>query len=227
MGSSLMNTVLLPKILQPFRCESLIRLGKSHDGGYLVNSLDLNKTENLVSFGIGEDSSFEQDFLRKSISNCYSYDQSVRPDVLEKFKISHCQKNIGNQIGEQSTSQVFEGLDKIFLKCDIESNEYDILNDLIQFSNRFTGIVIEFHDIATSNKFEVLSNFIAKIDQKLVHTHINNYMYYKTPNGIIPDVLELTFTGSKNINFDPELRLPHILDMSNDHNIEDFKIIFN
>jgi hypothetical protein len=222
-----MNTVILPKILQPFYCESLIRLGKPNDGGYLINSNDLIKTKNLISFGIGEDFSFERDFINKIDCKCYSYDQTVDPKVLQDYGIMHIQANIGHNVDDRSIRSAIEGIDDIFLKCDIESNEYSILNELIQFSKKFTGIVIEFHDIATSNNFEKVSNFIAKIDQKLVHTHVNNYMYYKTPNGIIPDVLELTFSGSSNIIFNSSLSLPNNLDMPNNPDLNDFEIIFN
>lgn len=221
-----MTAVYLPKVLQPFRCNSLIRLGKDHDGGYLVNSLDLTQTRYLVSFGIGEDFSFERDFLETTKCQCYSYDQTVESRDLAEYNITHFQKNIGNQPHQQSIESALDGLDDVFLKCDIESNEYEILNDIIKHCHMFTGMIVEFHDVTQQNNFHFMANFIAKVQQKLVHTHINNYMYYKTPDGILPDVLELTFTSSANIQFDPDLALPNQLDMPNNPNDDVFSVLF-
>ena len=56
--------IKLPKIFRPFECLQLIRLGKDNDGGYIVNKHDVDKTDLLISFGIGNDWSFEKVFLK-------------------------------------------------------------------------------------------------------------------------------------------------------------------
>jgi hypothetical protein len=51
-------------------------------------------------------------------------------------------------------------------------------------------------------------------------------MYYKTENGVVPDVIELTFTSSENIIYDKNLTLPNVLDMPNNPNDLEFHIDF-
>lgn len=218
--------VYLPKIFQPFKCNTMIRLGKDYDGGYLINNNDISQTKNLISFGVGEDFSFETDFLIKNRCNCFTYDGTVDGLLLKKYDIVHCQKNVGISSDEINVSSILSDKQDVFLKCDIENNEYFILNDLITHSSKFTGLVIEFHDVCKKNNYEQISNFIAKIDQKLIHTHINNYTYYKFEKDIIPSVLELTFTSSRNISFDPLLQLPHVLDMPNNLSDNHFGVVF-
>ena len=60
----------------------------------------------------------------------------------------------------------------------------------------------------------------------MIHTHINNYFYYKKDDLLIPDILELTFTSSQNIMYDESITLPHNLDQSNDPTGVDFVTVF-
>ena len=231
-------TVTFPKILQPFHCDDIVRLGKDNDGGYLVNKQDIVKSKNLLSLGIGEDWSFETDF--SSINDCSinAYDQSLNTSLLKskgdlhiaynKFFTGnrvHVEKNIGNKYNEIPFSTIATNPDT-FLKCDIEGEEYNILDDLIIHTKLFTGMVLEFHGINKPENYSRLINFISKIDHKLLHVHVNNYFYYKTDNGCIPDILELSFTSSPNIRLAKEINMPNKLDMPNNPDGEEFKILF-
>ncbi len=73
-----LTKIYLPKFLQPNFTKSLIRIGKDHDGGYLVPKEDIEKSDVLISLGISFDWSFEKKFksINKNIS-IYSYDGSV------------------------------------------------------------------------------------------------------------------------------------------------------
>ena len=71
----------LHKILKPKYNNDLIRIGRDNDGGYLVEKKSFENTECLISLGINDDWSFEEDFLKKKniIIKCFD-------DVLdEKF----------------------------------------------------------------------------------------------------------------------------------------------
>ena len=238
-----MKTIALPRILQPFYCSDLIRIGKNNDGGYLVNKDDITKSKKLLSFGINDDWSFEEHFL--SINNCqlYGYDNSVNEEMLKSKNLQeqhkeffqgtkhHISKNVGKYDAEDEISFKTLLKDKdfdVFLKCDIEGSEYDILDDIIINTKLFSAIVMEFHDINDPAKFNELYNFISKIDQKLVHIHINNYTYLEVGNGqsYVPSVIELTFTSSTNISLKRNIKLPNALDMPNCPNRDDFAIIF-
>jgi len=221
-----MHKIILPKILQPFRCNDLIRLGKKNDGGYLVNPNDLEKTLELVVFGLGEDISFEKNLIKKYKVNTYLYDSNSKVDIKDCDRTLLNQINVGIEPNDIKVHNVLSNLKLVFLKCDIEGNEYKILNDILKYDNVLTGLIIEFHDISNYENFNIITNFIAKTRLKLVHLHVNNYMYYKTPNGIIPDVLELTFTSSENIEYDKSLELPNMLDMPNNPNDFEFKVTF-
>jgi hypothetical protein len=211
-----------------------VRLGKDHDGGYLVNSSDIEKTQQLVSFGMGEDWSFEQNFCDRQNCSLSVYDGNVNPEKFRNFQTyqnfftankRHLRQNIGleeNSVAIENTmSQPLT-----FLKCDIEGNEYDILDYLIGLRQNFSGMIIEFHMINDKKNYDKMTNFIAKIGMPLVHLHVNNYFYYKINNTAVPDILELTFTSSDNISYHPQLILPHRLDQVNNPQDSDFHVRF-
>lgn len=68
---------VLPKALMPVKTNDVLRLGRSHDGGYIVRSSDISCTKLLLSFGVNDDWSFEQDFLRLNNVPLIAYDGSV------------------------------------------------------------------------------------------------------------------------------------------------------
>jgi hypothetical protein len=223
-----MKDITLPKILEPFYCADLIRLGKDNDGGYLVNKEDIIKSTKLISFGIGNDTSFEEDFIKLNDCQIDAYDGTIETQ-LEFFNSPNKKlhfNNIGHKPGYKKISDLLTKTDKnVFIKCDIEGGEYEILNELIIHSNKLSGMVIEFHDIYEYPLFNLLSNFIAKTCLKLIHTHMNNWFYIENPNEYLPGCIELTFTSSDNIMLTP-VSLPHELDMVNAPLREEFRISF-
>ena len=233
-----MITVTLPKIFQPFYCEDLIRLGKINDGGYLVNKQDVMNSRNLLSLGIGEDWSFERDFISLNDCNLSAYDSSLNQTrmlnnktLLDSYNTFftgnkfHVEKNIGVSTNELTLNEVSTE-NNTFLKCDIEGAEYEILYDLIKNTKQYTGMVLEFHNINKPGNFHNLINFISKVDHKIIHIHINNYFYYKTDNGCVPDIIELTFSSSPNVSLERNITLPNKLDMPNNPEDKEFKILF-
>ena len=72
-----MNKARLPSYLEPRKSGILIRLGKSNDGGYLVNAEDIKKPDCVVSFGIGLDWSFEEGFLKHKQVPIFAFDGSL------------------------------------------------------------------------------------------------------------------------------------------------------
>lgn len=213
-------------IFQPFQCDDLVRLGKANDGGYLVNRSDIEKSTKLISFGVKDDWSFEEDFLCLNDCPCIAYDGSVENDIdFFTGKNKLIKQNVGTNI---LLNNILEPQDQnVFLKCDIEGDEYKLLADIIENSHRLSGMVIEFHDIADYAMFNQLTSFIGKINQKLVHVHPNTWGYFKVSDtGAIPNVIELSFTSSRNIVFNSSLILPNRLDMPNNPNDTDFVVTF-
>lgn len=221
-----MKRMVMPLILQPFECKDIIRLGKDHDGGYLVNRADVEKSTKLITFGISDDWSFEYEFTKIKDCPVIGYDGSVIEDIpFFSGKNKLVKQNVG---GDILLSDILEPNDtNVFLKCDIEGAEYNLLIDIIQNSHLLSGIAIEFHDLSNYVMFNQLTAFIAKIGQKLVHAHPNNWRYAKiTEDLFAPDVLEMAFTSSSNIAFNPRLSLPHPLDMPNNPDDDNFVVIF-
>lgn len=73
----MLPNVTLPAVLKPRQTASLIRLGRAHDGGYLVDERDIAATDVLLGFGIRDDWSFEEDFVGRKPVNVYAFDPTI------------------------------------------------------------------------------------------------------------------------------------------------------
>lgn len=73
---------MLPKQFQPNATYDLIRLGRDHDGGYLVDPASVTRTEQLISFGLSTDWSFEKSFVAKNDVPLLAYDGTVAAKTL-------------------------------------------------------------------------------------------------------------------------------------------------
>ncbi len=76
---------MLLKELKPKHCYNLLRLGKSNDGGYLVEKESLLNSESLISCGISRDWSFEKDFFQFKGCPIHCYDHTIRYSHLKKL----------------------------------------------------------------------------------------------------------------------------------------------
>jgi len=238
------------KILKPKYNYDLIRIGKDNDGGYLVEKKSFENTECLISLGINDDWSFEEDFLKKNIIiKCFD-DVLDEKFLLKKIIIqfifvfysrnfSLLKKNISNyfsflrikkkiQFNKKSIS--YNDLNKIlsqeknniFLKIDIEGHEYRILDDLLLNQKKIIGLVIEFHDCDLH--LEKIIKFLSSFNLTLVHIHGNNSIG-RDLNG---DIVTLELTFSKNpIQVSDICVLPNKLDMPNSHNKSEVILNFN
>ncbi|NDE51331.1 MAG: hypothetical protein EB029_03670 [Actinobacteria bacterium] len=76
--------------LRPLDIGPKIRLGRLHDGGYVVPKSALSELSLLISFGYGHDSTFEQDFLRLSKTHVVDlYESSINLlTLVRKFGVS-------------------------------------------------------------------------------------------------------------------------------------------
>ena len=107
-----------------------------------------------------------------------------------KKKISNINQN--NQINVQNVIRVNNiDLNNIGLKCDIEGDEYKIINSILKYQKAINIILIEFHDIEKNKK--IFINSIKKINQfyNIIHLHGNNHA--SVGKDFLPNVLEITF----------------------------------
>lgn len=114
-------------------------------------------------------------FFKKGISDT-SHDVFI--DVAEMFEMV---PNL-NELPSNS----------IFIKMDIEQSEYDVLEDLLEYTDKINGLAIEFHDLK-----HFWNDFVTICDKykehySIIHMHGNNCCAY-IPGTEIPNFLEVTF----------------------------------
>lgn len=185
--------------------KQFIRYGRDNDGGYVMID-DVTNNDSLVSMGIFDDVSFEQD-LSKYVEEIHLYDYSIDelPDAVENsifFK---------EMIGSQSHhvfDRVKTGKD-IILKIDIEGSEWDFFRSLSENQmNKIRQILVEIHWMIPGGELGVKDcpvDVIQKINKthQLVAIHPNNNCGTVTVNKklIVPQVMELTFLRKKSYSF--------------------------
>jgi hypothetical protein len=240
----------LHKIFKPKKEYELTRLGKKNDGGYLVGIQTVNESQFLLSFGIRDDWSFEIDFLKKNFVKSLCFDSENILDILKKkfkldlsffyklnilkiiknlitfynfYKFKKKTKIIQKTISTGDLNRIISEInsDKIFLKIDIESSEYSILNEIIQNQERIVGLVIEFHNI--QRNMDVLTNFIKKFKLEITHIHPNNYSQLDKDGN--PEIIEMSFEKNPQILSDEKI-FPNALDMKNWKRGPDIEINF-
>jgi hypothetical protein len=239
------KSVKLNDIFYPSKTYDLLRVGKSNDGGYLVETNSFNESEFVLGLGINEDWSFETEFGKPflGIDNQISFKFLFKKllyelifNILKFYELTRLKSTIiyfkklisykkfrknfinGWIYGPYDSNVNFKLKDllnlvesnNVFLKVDIEGSEYRMLDDILEIENKFTGMVIEFHDFDVHH--QLVKNFIQKTQMKLCHVHSNNFC--EIYNGL-PTLIEFTFSKNPKILNDSKPKLPHNLDQPN------------
>ena len=229
----------------------LERIGKENDGGYLINSDAILKSKYLLSFGIFDDWSFEKNFIKYNknvkvicyddvISFNFIFTRSIKKIILDlyKFKFTNIFNNLFNimdyilinnkikfykkKIVRGDIEKIMNNLDQVFLKVDIEGNEYEILEDILKVQNNISALIIEFHDVDKNR--DIIERFIEKFELNLTHIHPNNYGKLDKNND--PIIIELSFEKYPKI-LEGNVTLPNILDQKNNPKKNDIFLKFN
>ena len=120
-----------------------------------------------------------------------------------------------------------ENYEKVFLKIDIEGDEYEILNDIKKSSEKIIFLVIEFHDL--HKNIHKIKKFLKGLDLKIIHIHANNYGGIDDYGN--PKVIELSLLNTKKIrvnNVISKKKYPIVnLDYKNFKRRNEIKIKFN
>jgi hypothetical protein len=212
----------------------LIRLGGNEDSGYLVpNCLDGIKS--CFSPGVSLEAYFENDLSKLGIRS-FLADYSVEFSPIENSLFKFEKKYLGTE-----NNEVFMTLDKwveknvdsdesnMILEMDIEGSEYGVIIDSSsELFNRFSIIVIEFHNLNflfNQFSFNMLNACFDKLlkNFKIVHMHPNNcYKAVSYKEYQVPPVMEFTFLNNNKISsYEPTLKFPHELDRTNAPYLED------
>lgn len=181
-----------------------IRLGKEGDGGYIVIEKSLKEADILLGYGVCNDISFEEEFSNTYNKQAYGFDCTSKnilvSNKLTKF-VPECivHDNPNNKKEFSSFKQELNGLSlinkKLFIKMDIEGNEFEVFDDILSYASQITGIVMELH---TNNNFDKSVDLLHKINRDfyLVNIHGNNCwgaFYTSNSKGDISDLLQLTY----------------------------------
>ena len=136
--------------------------------------------------------------LSKEILNFYKYITLIKLNKINHFKKKIC--STPAVAFEESPKKIFNNIknNKILLKIDIEGGEYDIIDEIFEYHEKFVLILIEFHNL---NVFE--EKFEQKIKKlksrfEIIHLHGNNNDGMN--NGNLPVTLEVTLVNKNYIN---------------------------
>ena len=206
-----------------------IRLGhQDKDGGYLVAHLP-GSYDYLVSGGISDDVTFEQQFLSRYDCDGVGFDGTISelPDNVERLYF--VQQNITSQETETTTNLLkwIGDHQNVFLKLDIEGWEFEIVPVLLAAGkmHQVKQFVLEIHtpcdihrwpdyyskELQTSASNAKMFEMIRRLNEThtIVHFHGNNVHHGNFPDQVIegvilPFVYELTFVRN---DFIPENKL--------------------
>jgi len=164
----------------PIKNSNLLRLGNKNDGGYIVSREIVNNAEILVSFGISNDWSFEEDLILKSRCNyIVCYDHSVSKKIFFKeairmlfsaiaypknlnYKINRI-KNYFQYINFFNQKNIIHIEKKVSNNIVNELNNIDIQNVFKNFSSKKILLKIDIE----GSEYRIL-NDICKIKDKLI-----------------------------------------------------------
>ena len=223
--------------LKPIKTSNLIRLGRNHDGGYIVDYEIIKNCNTLITFGLGPDWSFELDYIKKNKEiKIYMYDHTVSSypyikDVWKYFRrlitfrakfesVSNRIKYLYNYLKFLNSQNVIFFKEKITypirnkkdtdvkkafsrmtnntdvtLKCDIEGSEFEIIDQIVNYSDRIKMLIFEFHWLNYNE--EIFLDSVKKLQKHfdIIHIHGNNHA--SKINTGLPIALEITLLNKK------------------------------
>lgn len=244
----------IPKFFIFRTSRDLIRIGKDNDGGYLLSSEDLKRSQALISMGLSDDWSFEKNFLSINEVDLYAYDGSINNYFWIKIFIKDFIKNplLINKFFKSFLFKFFFRGNRRFIKKFIgnktfSKNYYSFSDAINDIKNKlfFLKIDIEGSEyrilddiVRHQNKItglviefhscdvnlDKIEKFINNFALKLIHIHANNACQVRYDDRL-PYVLELTFSSFAKDFIKPNF--PHSLDMPNNPKNNEIILQFN
>tara|TARA_B100001057_G_scaffold178317_1_gene179117 strand:- start:672 stop:1454 length:783 start_codon:yes stop_codon:yes gene_type:complete len=222
--------------------KKIITCGLNDDWKFEKNFIKLNNHCFVEVYDHTIDKDFWYQRFKKDIIHFFLLKKLRLSKIIKMFdyidyKIFFKEKNIhflkkvvrnSEKEDEISLTDIIDNFEDIFLKIDIEGNEYEILPEVTKHSEKIISLIVEFHDIDSNldkiEKFIIENKFL-----KLIHIHANNYKDINT-NGN-PNDIELTFVNKNKINISNERSQKsypiHGLDYKNLKRKKDIELKFN
>jgi hypothetical protein len=189
------------------------KLGRDGDGTYILPISLLNDSGVLLSFGVADDTSFEEDFIEKYPNiSIYTFDPSIDSLPSTNSKIHFDKIGVAGKKSSNGALLTFDQIiqqkniskkEQIVIKMDIEGWEWGVFKGLNFEEYNIPVIVIEFHMMTINSISELLFfpihfyNRLKTINRILdyyyiLHEHANNYQYTFFKNFTFPWLIEVT-----------------------------------
>jgi hypothetical protein len=185
-----------------------VRLGCLSDGGYVIPKIALKNCDYLFSYGIGDNISFDEDYVLLTNGIAHCYDHTIDYSFFEKnSNIIFYNEGLSGKKTENTNNflahyRFLKLTKKVLLKIDVEGAEYEFFEntDLYEFSNIVNCITIEFHNLQDDNVRNLFFKIIKKLNIYfyICHLHGNSDNEFFQLNGFdFPKLLEITFINKK------------------------------
>ena len=178
---------LIPKV----SVSRLRRFGRNSDGGYVLCIDPNTRYDHLVSFGVGDDISFERDLINGGVcGSAILYDGTVSGTPQELLSGMEFRKEM---VDGAKLADYIPKTGPVLLKSDIESEEYNFVRSTIP--ENVDQIALEVHFLNKNEaKFIDFLWFFSDSGFDVAHIHGNSHNPQFKMDGIdMPEVLEITF----------------------------------
>jgi hypothetical protein len=244
----------LPEIFKPKKNFELIRFGRDNDGGYLVSKKTVLETKTLISFGILDDCSFENDFIKTNPIQVHCYDDTVNNSYWKKrfyndlgaslynlnwsFFKNTCirylefKKFFKKKSNYLNIKKIITGSVRKIIKHNDFMSPLFFKIDIEGSEYRILDELIEFQDLlcGLAVEFHDLDLNLYKVENfiknfNLSLTHIHPNNYGFIDSRNIPSVLEMTFEKNP-AESNENLIFPNKFEQLNDPINKDIKLTF-
>lgn len=191
---------------------SKARIGREHDGGYIMVD-DFADVGAALSFGISDDVSWDIDIAGRGIA-VHQFDHTVeRPPAghplfrFHKLRVAPVEAPGAISLDAIVQRHLGEG-GRALLKIDIEDDEWPVFAAASPATlERFSQIVCEFHGLGRAGDPVWAGRFLAVLNKlraafEIVHVHGNNAQpFVNVANVVMPSLLEVTFASRRHYRF--------------------------
>jgi len=182
--------------VHPIQMSDLLRIGNNGDGGYVLGKSQMDKTKILLSFGVFDNWSFEENFIkdRRDDIICHAFDYSVSEWMFTKKAV--VKKLIRHRLSKGTRNWTYDKIKHPFVKVFDGKSGF--------FHKKFLGVVDDKMNVSVPSLFskilpqsiDDLSIFV-KMDIEQGEFRTLSYFepYYRYINGFAIEFHDLDILG--------------------------------
>lgn len=157
-----MKSTLLSEFMEeirPYIYPNMRRLGKSHDGGYVVPDPVLMNVSSLIAIGYGNEFSFERDFINVGENNrvCLYDDKARLSDLMNEFFKSSFQRIVYRDKSWHPRKSLRNLMNYVFLLSQKSIHYYN--RTLVSKKGKLAS-----HQVAITDVIEGFNDYLLKVD---------------------------------------------------------------